>query len=132
MVSAIVDLHCLFWYEWVDAMLNILIKNWQDPQNAYLNTAIAYLVILTSGSVVDYYPRCNVPNDAVWVCRMMALLKAKCENFLTIAPTWIGNHYYTCVHFFKPLRQLYSWTLQCLCFIPYRKKQFLKGLLSAF
>ena len=39
------------------------------------------LVFLTSGSVVDFYPRCNAPNDPVLVCCMMALHNAKCENF---------------------------------------------------
>ena len=60
-------------------------ENWQDSQNAYVNTAIAYLVILTSGSVVDFYPWCSAPNDTLWVCRMMALRNAKCENSLYVS-----------------------------------------------
>ena len=42
---------------------------WQDSQNAYVNTAILYLVILTSGLIVDFYPRCSAPNGPVRIIR---------------------------------------------------------------
>ena len=62
-------------------MLNISMKIAKIHRtHNYVNTAIAYLVILTSGSDVDFYPRCNSPNGPVRVCRMMALSNAKLEN----------------------------------------------------
>ena len=64
------DLHRLFWYDWVDTMLNEwmqcwVYENWQDSQNAYVNTAIAYPVILTSGSGCWLLPRMQCAN---WPC----------------------------------------------------------------
>ena len=57
-------------------------ENWQDSQNAFVNTAIAYLVILTSGLVVNFYPKCNAANGPVRVCSMMVLHNAKCKNYI--------------------------------------------------
>ena len=82
----IVDLHWLLWYEWVDKMLNEWMQCWTyqwklarfTGRILYVNTAIAYLVMVR---VVDFYPRCNVPNGPVRVCHMMALRNAKCENY---------------------------------------------------
>ena len=67
-------------------------ENGQDSQTAYVNTATTFLVILTSGSVVDFYPRCNAPFGPVWVCRMMALRNAKCENSTVIILTRMNIH----------------------------------------
>ena len=38
-------------FDWFDMnKVEHIDENWEDSQNAYVNTAIAYLVILTSGS----------------------------------------------------------------------------------
>ena len=52
-------------------------ENWQDSQNAYVNTAIAYLVILTSGSGCRLLPKMQC---AKWPCSGLPYDGAKkCE-----------------------------------------------------
>ena len=63
--------------------LHISMKISNIHRTHYVNTVIAYLVILTSGSV-DFYPRCNAPNDPVCVCHTMALRNVTCENWRKI------------------------------------------------
>ena len=83
MVSDIVDLHWLFWYELMSGCnVEYIDESWYYSQNAYINTAIARTWWFSlQARVVDFYPRCNAPNGHGRVCRMMALRNAKCENW---------------------------------------------------
>ena len=56
-------------------------ENWQDSQKAYVNTAIAYLVILTSGSGCLLLPKMPCTK---WPCSGLpydGATYAKCENW---------------------------------------------------